>query len=140
MKKFVKDVLAGFEDAIAHAQGDKSRGVLTKFTVPTIDVKAIRKKTGLTQEAFSHLFAIKMRTLQDWEQSRRTPGVSARVFLTIIDQHPLTVKKTLKSLGYPLNTSTSKFKSKPKTSIASKKSSKKLIEPMSLKNRLHKKL
>ena len=62
MRKFVKDVLAGFEDAIAYMEGDKSRGVSTTFTVPAIDVKAIRKKTGLTQEGFSRLFAIKTRT------------------------------------------------------------------------------
>ena len=117
MRKFVKDIVAGFEDAIAYLDGDKSRGVLTKFTVPAIDVKAIRKKTGLTQEAFSHLFAIKTRTLQDWEQARRTPGVSARVFLSLIDQHPATVKKTLKTLGHSLIAESYKkvTKTKPKT-------------------------
>ena len=44
MRKFVKDIVAGFEDAIAYMEGDKSRGVSTKFTIPAIDVKAIQKK------------------------------------------------------------------------------------------------
>ena len=95
MKKFVKDVLAGFEDAIAYAKGDKSRGVSTVMTIPHLNVKAIRKKTGLTQDEFSQLFAIKIRTLQDWEQNRRRPKSSARIFLLLIDQHLTTKEKSI---------------------------------------------
>ena len=137
MKKFVKDVLAGFEDAIAHAKGDKGRGVSTVFTIPAIDVKSIRKKTGLTQEEFSQLFAIKARTLQDWEQKRRTPGTSARVFLTLIDQSPSTVKRTLKALGHSTGPSSVKKTIKHK-SVKTIKSSKKIGDPKSLKHRLRK--
>ena len=135
MKKIVKNIIAGLEDAIAYEQGDKSRGVSTTFTVPEINVKSIRKKTGLTQEAFSRLFAIKPRTLQDWEQDRRTPGVSARVFLLLIDQHPSAVKKTLRSLGQSLENK-KKAKSMP---TSSKKSHKKISEPNQLRNKRYKK-
>lgn len=132
MRKFVKDVLTGFEDAIAYAQGDKSRGVLTTITIPDIDVKSIRKKTGLTQEAFSRLFAIKTRTLQDWEQNRRKPEASARIFLLLIDRHPSTIRKTLKSFGYSLET---RKPSKAKTKTL-RKPSKKFIDPITPKNKL----
>ena len=36
-------------------------------------VKELRKKTGLTQKAFAAYFGISFRTLQDWEQGKRTP-------------------------------------------------------------------
>lgn len=134
MKKLAKEILSGLEDALAYAQGDKTRGVETIVTVSKINVKAIRQKTGLTQEAFSQLFAIKVRTLQDWEQHRRNPSIAARIFLSLIDQHPSTVKKTLKSLGYPLKSSVGKSKaiSKPKVN----KSSRKIEDPRPIKNKL----
>lgn len=108
MKKLVDNIIAGFEDALAYLDGDKSRGVSTKLTVPAIDVKSIRKKTGLTQEEFSDLFAIKTRTLQDWEQSKKIPSVSAQVFLTLVDQNPSAVKKTLKALTHQKKSSAKK--------------------------------
>ena len=139
MKKIVKSVLAGFDDAIAHAKGDESRGVLTTYTIPVVDVKSVRKKTGLTQEVFAHLFAIKIRTLQDWEQDRRTPGSTARVFLALIDQHPATVKKTLQSMGYSLVPDDKKESVKDKVK-KSKSQAKRIVDPKSLKDRLHKKV
>lgn len=102
MKKVIKDVAAGFEDAIAYMQGDKSRAVVTEYVIPDIDVKTVREKTGLTQDAFSQLFAIKIRTLQDWEQGRRRPTTQARVLLAIIDQNPKSVKRTLKLFIQPI--------------------------------------
>lgn len=36
-------------------------------------VKKLRAQTGLSQRAFSDYFNIPFRTLQDWEQGRRTP-------------------------------------------------------------------
>lgn len=133
MNKLAMEIIAGLEDAIAYAKGDKSRGVSTVYTIPSIDVKAIRKKTKLTQEEFSNLFAIKTRTLQDWEQSRRTPGVSARIFLALIDQHPATVKKTLKALGHSLERSSCKNTAKSKPT---KKAKNKIGDPVPSKKRL----
>ena len=36
-------------------------------------MKEFRKRTGLSQKQFSEYFDIPIRTLQDWEQGRRTP-------------------------------------------------------------------
>lgn len=122
MKKLTQNILAGLEDALAYAKGDTSRGVKTTIKIPSIDVKSIRKKAGLTQEEFSQLFAIKIRTLQDWEQNRRKPEASARVFLLLIEQHPLTVKKVLKKSGYTATaTKKSPSRVRSKTTNARKK-------------------
>jgi len=36
-------------------------------------MKEFRQSTGMTQQQFADYFGIPVRTLQDWEQGRRTP-------------------------------------------------------------------
>ncbi len=103
MKKLTRDIISGLNDAIVYTKGDKKRGVETVFNVPDIDVKMVRENTGLTQDAFSNLFAIKIRTLRDWEQGRRKPTPPARILLAIIYLNPQIVKKTLEALGHPIS-------------------------------------
>ena len=38
-----------------------------------ITIKELRAKTGLSQQKFGDLLNIPKRTLQDWEQDKRTP-------------------------------------------------------------------
>jgi putative transcriptional regulator len=58
-------------------------------------VKAIRAKTGLTQEEFSIRYAIPLATLRDWEQCRYFPDPTTRAYLTIIDRDREAVEKAL---------------------------------------------
>lgn len=51
-----------------------------------IDVKAVRKSTGLTQKLFADRYHLPTRTLQDWEQKRRTPDAPARALLMLIQK------------------------------------------------------
>lgn len=37
------------------------------------EIKRLRKEAGMTQQMFSDFFGIPVRTLQDWENERRTP-------------------------------------------------------------------
>ncbi len=60
-----------------------------KFTVEMPDnVKAVRKKTGLSQNAFAGLIGVSVRTLQEWEQGRRKPRGPAKALLRIAFRHP----------------------------------------------------
>jgi len=52
------------------------------------DVTLIREKTGLSQKRFAQLLGVSVRTLQDWEQGRRTPSGAARTLLMIADKNP----------------------------------------------------
>lgn len=36
-------------------------------------IKELRQQTGLSQSAFARYFEIPVRTVQDWEQGKRTP-------------------------------------------------------------------
>ena len=60
-----------------------------------LDVKAVRRKTGLSQAAFAERFGINRRTLQDWEQGRYGPDPMARAFLTVIAREPEAVRRAL---------------------------------------------
>ena len=52
------------------------------------DVKTIRSKIGLSQSAFAGLLGVSVRTLQEWEQGRRTPKGPAQALLRVADRHP----------------------------------------------------
>lgn len=51
-------------------------------------VEKAREKVGLSQADFARLLGVSVRTLQDWEQGRRTPSGPARTLLTIAYKNP----------------------------------------------------
>jgi putative transcriptional regulator len=59
-----------------------------KFVFEAPDVKAARANLNLTQQEFASLLGISVRTLQNWEQNRRTPHGPARVLLHVAIRHP----------------------------------------------------
>ena len=52
---------------------DGERVPSREIVIDAIQVKEIRKATGLTQEKFCKLIDVKMGTLRNWEQGRREP-------------------------------------------------------------------
>lgn len=91
-KKAYDKIMAGLEDAIAFAKGDMSRGVAH---VPGTNVKAARKRLGMTQKAFAANFGVSVETVRNWEQGRRQPEGPARVLLAVIDRNPKAVLDVL---------------------------------------------
>jgi len=63
------------------------RGEHGRVTV-IADVATIREKTGLSQAHFAKLLGVSVRTLQDWEQRRRTPSGAARTLLLVAAKNP----------------------------------------------------
>jgi len=51
-------------------------------------VAAIRESTGLSQSRFAQLLGVSVRTLQEWEQGRRSPSGAARRLLMIAAKSP----------------------------------------------------
>ncbi|MED5545786.1 MAG: transcriptional regulator [Pseudomonadota bacterium] len=82
-------IMAGLEDAIAHARGDSARGKV----VATVDVKAIRKASHKTQKQFADTFHLPVGTIRDWEQHRRQPDAPARVLLKLIEENPAEMER-----------------------------------------------
>lgn len=48
----------------------------------------IRANLKLSQAAFAALMGVSPRTVQDWEQGRRSPSGPAEALLRIAEQHP----------------------------------------------------
>jgi putative transcriptional regulator len=73
----------------ATLRGDKAAA--RRFVFPTPDVKQIREGYELSQSEFAALLGVSIKTLQNWEQGRRTPQGAARVLLQVAARHPRSV-------------------------------------------------
>jgi putative transcriptional regulator len=97
MGRAFTEIAEGLADAVAHVQGGES-GVVEHRREP-IDVRAIRDKTGMSQQQFCAAFGISLGTLRNWEQGLRSPRGPARVLLKVVDREPETVIRALKRAG-----------------------------------------
>jgi len=89
-----KLILQGAKEALAHARGEKigrSHFVITA----DVDVKAIRKKTDLTQELFAETYGFSLWTLKNWERGHRKPDGAAKAYLLVISVQPNVVREAL---------------------------------------------
>jgi len=93
MSKIFDDIKKGLNEAIDHANGNND-AVLVYKPKP-VDVKAVREKTGMTQERFAACFGISPATLRHWERGDRTPRGAALVLLNLLDKDPETILQTL---------------------------------------------
>jgi putative transcriptional regulator len=91
------------DDVVTRARSDRdarpiSRARLKQFQRVTLapdEVRAIRRRSGLSQAAFAARYGLNLRTLQDWEQGRTRPDAPARTFLLVIDREPRAVERAL---------------------------------------------
>jgi len=92
-------LVAGLNDALAHARGEL---VLPSYTVTVpeiVDVAKIRSRLGLSQAAFAHAFGLDVTAIHAWEQGRRQPDRAARVLLAVIGKEPQAVMRALSDRG-----------------------------------------
>lgn len=66
-----------------------------RFVRRAPDVRAIRQRLGLSQEAFARRFQLALRTVQEWEQGRRIPEGPGRTLLLLIERDPQGVEQAL---------------------------------------------
>ena len=94
MATFGQDLIESAHEALAIAGGEK---VAAKtIAVEAVDVVAIRKRLGLSQQAFARKFGLSTATLRDWEQGRRSMDRTAQALLKVIDHAPDAVERALK--------------------------------------------
>lgn len=88
-------IIESARQALAFAEGKADPKDHGLHVPDDVDVRAIRRKIGLTQEAFARYFGVSTRTVQDWEQKHRHPSGPARAFLRVIDREPEAVRRAL---------------------------------------------
>jgi len=86
MSKAFSEISAGLTDAIHHVKKE-STGVV-EHKLESVNVKAIRERTGMSQEKFCVTFGISLGTLRHWEQGLRSPRGPARVLLQVMKYNP----------------------------------------------------
>ncbi|ENO98839.1 MULTISPECIES: helix-turn-helix domain-containing protein [Thauera] len=81
IEKFQQDLL---ESVKQMRRGEAVR--TTRVELP--EAAQARAKTGLSQQAFAELLGVSSRTLQEWEQGRRSPTGAAKTLLRVAVAHP----------------------------------------------------
>jgi len=94
-----REVITSLKQAIAWAGGRNIPARVTTVHVPTTDVRAVRRRLGLSQSQFASKFGFQPATLKNWEQGRTRPDGPARVLLAVIARHPDAVEDALRKAG-----------------------------------------
>src|ERR1700730_14991822 len=87
-------LIAGLEDALAHARGELALPSYTVTVPEHVDVASLRHRLGLSQAAFARTFGLDVTALHAWKQGRR-PDRAARVLLAVIAKEPHAVLRAL---------------------------------------------
>lgn len=95
MTKAGKSILRGLKEAVDYMEGKRTGAQTHVVEVP--DVKALRKRLGMSQSEFSVAYRIPLDTLQGWEQERREPDATASAYLKTIARIPKQVKSALQN-------------------------------------------
>lgn len=96
MTKAFDSIRQGLTEAIDFAQGKPTGARVHRVDVPTVDVAAVRARTGLSQAAFARSIGVAKGTLLNWEHGRRRPTGPAQVLLAMIARRPSLVGELLK--------------------------------------------
>ena len=89
-------IIASLREAVDWAEGKNVPVRVTTVKVPTVDVRATRKRLGLSQASFAAKFGFQPATIRNWEQGRTRPDGPARVLLAVIASHPEAVEDALR--------------------------------------------
>lgn len=90
-------LMAGLNEALAHARGELQLPSYTVKVPEHVDVAKLRHRLGLSQIAFARTFGLDVTALHAWEQGRRRPDRAARVLLAVIAKEPAAVLRALAS-------------------------------------------
>ena len=93
MTKAGESILRGVRESLDYAEGAR-KGY--KVHIPdVVDVKAIRKRDGLSKVKFAARYGFSPASIKNWEQGLRTPDVGTRAYLLIIANEVEAVHRAL---------------------------------------------
>lgn len=73
--------------------------IFASRTADEIDVRAVRKRLGLTQEEIAPLFGMSVSGYRKWEQGKRAVSGPARTLLKVMSREPKAVLRALAGSG-----------------------------------------
>lgn len=84
--------MAGVREALTYAPGEADPLHYRVHIPEDLDVRAVRKAPGLTQEAFALRYGFNLGRLRDLEQKRTRPDSVVRAYLLVIQKNPKAVR------------------------------------------------
>jgi len=91
-KQFEK-LVSSIKEAGEIKSGRKKSSRIYEIKPP--DIKEVREKLNVSQTEFAIMIGVSVRTLQNWEQGRRTPEGPAKALLRIASRDPQAVLDAL---------------------------------------------
>jgi putative transcriptional regulator len=96
MTKSGQRLIAAAKEARGIARGEIEPA---RMYIPAdIDVRAIRRAVGLTQDDFAAEFGFSVTQIRDWEQGRSRPLDAARAYLMMIEHQPKIIRRLLSEI------------------------------------------
>jgi putative transcriptional regulator len=94
-KKRFERLMESLEEVRTHVATGRFAGRINDVTIDAEDVRAVRKRSGLTQTQFAETFGIGLGTLQKWERGERRPSGAAKSLLRVMQADLASVVRAL---------------------------------------------
>lgn len=94
-KKRFDRLVSSLEEVQAHVVTGRFAGRISDVMIGAEDIRAVRKRSGLTQTQFAETFGIGLGTLQKWERGERRPSGAAKSLLRVMQVDLASVVKAL---------------------------------------------
>ena len=98
-----EQVMHALDEGVSHARGELTLKTTTlPAPAPRLGkrrVIAIRKKTGMSQGVLAAYLNVPKRTLESWEQGRRTPKAGEARLLQIVEAAPIEFGRLMVKVG-----------------------------------------
>ena len=81
-------LVESIDEMKAHRRGEIDLPADRIRFVDEPDPRDVRKALGLNQSDFAHVLGVSIKTVQNWEQGRRSPRGPAKKLLEVAASHP----------------------------------------------------
>ena len=93
-KRFER-LVESLDEVRTHVATGRFAGRISKIEVAAGDIRAVRQRSGMTQQQFAATFGIGLCTLQKWERGERRPSGAAKSLLRVMQADLPSVVKAL---------------------------------------------
>jgi|SRR6185437_2791485 len=76
------------EELLQAVREMKAGNAAREHRIDLEEIAQVRERVGLSQPKFAEVLGVSLRTLQEWEQGRRTPSGAAQSLLKIAARRP----------------------------------------------------
>lgn len=77
-------LLASLDEVRTHVVRGEFAGRISKINIEAEDIRAVRDRSGMTQQQFAETLGIGLGTLQKWERGERRPSGAAKSLLRVM--------------------------------------------------------